>query len=147
MARILPGNEPLRAPNQSASSITETYTLRPKRGTVSRGRTIPFRCEPFGDKEDLLEETGLLRQGCHRDLGPGLLGVRSSGGDGGVGARVTVPAALAFVQVGITLGERTSARAPTVLRLLRLARPEVPEELELLDDLAGALLRGLLLGL
>src|ERR687898_1285502 len=39
------------------------------------------------------------------------------------------------------------ARAPVVLRLLRLSRPEVPEELELLYDLAGALLRRLLIGL
>src|SRR5215217_4940645 len=39
------------------------------------------------------------------------------------------------------------ARAPVVLRLLRLSRPEVPEELELLYDLAGALLRRLLGGL
>src|SRR5215212_9096073 len=40
-----------------------------------------------------------------------------------------------------------SARAPVVLRLLRLPRPEVPEELELLYDLAGALCRRLLIGL
>src|ERR687897_3945384 len=40
-----------------------------------------------------------------------------------------------------------SARAPVVLRLLRLSRPEVPEELQLLYDLAGALLRLLLVGL
>src|SRR5215212_6645002 len=40
-----------------------------------------------------------------------------------------------------------SARAPVVLRLLRLPRPEVPEELELLYDLAGALFRRLLIGL
>src|ERR671910_883968 len=40
-----------------------------------------------------------------------------------------------------------SAGAPGVLRLLRLPRPEVPEELELLYDLAGALVRRLLIGL
>src|SRR5215204_2510 len=40
-----------------------------------------------------------------------------------------------------------SARTPVVLRLLRLLRPEVPEELELLYDLAGALFRRLLIGL
>src|SRR5215210_1721293 len=40
-----------------------------------------------------------------------------------------------------------SARAPVVLRLLRLPRPEVPEEFELLYDLAGALLGRLLVGL
>src|ERR687889_1908003 len=40
-----------------------------------------------------------------------------------------------------------SARAPVVLCLLRLPRPEVPEELELLYDPAGALLRRLLIGL
>src|ERR671920_1021247 len=39
-----------------------------------------------------------------------------------------------------------SARAPVVLRLLRLPRPEVPEELELLYDLAGALFRRLFVG-
>src|SRR5688500_13764450 len=40
-----------------------------------------------------------------------------------------------------------SARAPVVLRFLRLPRPEVPEELELLYDPAGALIRRLLIGL
>src|SRR5918994_7545110 len=40
-----------------------------------------------------------------------------------------------------------SAGAPVVLRLLRLPRPEVPEELELLYDLAGALFRRLFVGL
>src|SRR5918997_7055853 len=40
-----------------------------------------------------------------------------------------------------------SARAPVVLRLLRLPGPEVSEELELLYDLAGALLGLLLVGL
>jgi hypothetical protein len=40
-----------------------------------------------------------------------------------------------------------SARAPVVLRLLRLPRPEVTEELELLYDLAGALFRRLLIRL
>src|ERR671910_817475 len=40
-----------------------------------------------------------------------------------------------------------SAGAPVVLRLLCLPRPEVPEELELLYDLTGALLRRLFVGL
>src|SRR5919107_86298 len=40
-----------------------------------------------------------------------------------------------------------SARAPVVLRLLRLPGPEVSEELELLYDLAGALFGLLLVGL
>src|SRR5215212_1980676 len=40
-----------------------------------------------------------------------------------------------------------SASAPVILRLLRLPGPEVPEELELLYDLTGALLGLLLIGL
>src|ERR687889_500210 len=40
-----------------------------------------------------------------------------------------------------------SARAPVVLRLLRLPGPEVSEELELLYDLAGALFGLFLVGL
>src|ERR687898_935939 len=40
-----------------------------------------------------------------------------------------------------------SAGAPVLLRLLRPPRPEVPEEFELLYDLAGALFRRLLVGL
>src|SRR5215204_3920224 len=40
-----------------------------------------------------------------------------------------------------------SAGAPVVLRLLRFARPQVSEELELLYDLAGAFLGCLLFGL
>src|ERR671915_2134864 len=54
---------------------------------------------------------------------------------------------LTSAALGRTFPMPLSARAPVVLRLLRLSGPEVPEELELLYDLAGALLGRLLVGL